>query len=62
MQSIINLAVITWDFSDVTDELGGLGTAIVTAAGLAIASGLVVYGLYRAVGFVLKVFSQTTSK
>ena len=55
-------AAIVWDFSDATDELAGLGTAIVTAGGLAIAGGLVVYGLWRGVGFVLKIFSRVSAK
>lgn len=55
-------AAITWDFSDATDELAGLGTAIVTAGGVAIAGGLVVYGLWKGVGFVLKIFSRVSSK
>jgi hypothetical protein len=55
-------AAIVWDFTDATDELAGLGTAIVTAGGLAIAGGLVVYGLWKGVGFVLKIFSRVSSK
>ncbi|HWA88110.1 MAG TPA: hypothetical protein VG710_17910 [Opitutus sp.] len=55
-------AAITWDFADVTGELAGLGTALVTAGGLAVAGALVVYGLYKAVTVVLKLFSRTSSK
>lgn len=58
----LTLGAITWDFAGITGEMGGLGTALVAAGGIAIAGGLVVYGLYRAVGFVLKIFSKTTSK
>lgn len=55
-------AAITWNFSSATGELEGLGTAIATAGGLAIAAGLVVYGLWKGVGFVLKIFSRVSSK
>jgi hypothetical protein len=55
-------AAITWNFASATGELEGLGTAIVTAGGLAIAAGLVVYGLWKGVGFVLKIFSRVSSK
>ena len=55
-------AAITWDFAGITGEMSGLGLALVAAGGLAIAGGLVVFGLKRAVGFVLSLFSKTTSK
>ena len=58
----LTLGAITWDFAGITGEMGGLGTALVAGAGLAIAGGLVVYGLKRAVGVVLSIFSKTTGK
>jgi hypothetical protein len=53
---------ITWDFAGITGEMSGLGLALVAAGGLAIAGGLVVFGLKRAVGFVLGLFSKVTAK
>ncbi|MDB6093639.1 MAG: hypothetical protein JWM32_1201 [Verrucomicrobia bacterium] len=57
-----SLAAITWDFAGVTGELAGLGTALVTAGGLAIAGALVLFGIKRAVTFVLGLFTKTASK
>ena len=56
------LATITWDFSGVTGDLAGLGTALVTAGGLAIAGALVLFGIKRAITFVLGLFTKTASK
>lgn len=57
-----SLAAITWDFSSVTGDLSGLGTALLEAGGLAIAGALVLFGIKRAITFVLGLFTKTASK
>jgi len=53
---------ITWDFAGITGEMSGLGLALVAGMGIAIAGGLVVFGLKRAVGVVTSIFSKVTGR
>lgn len=55
-------AAITWDFDVITDEMGGLSTALLTGIGVIIAAGLVIYGIYRAWGVLSKMFSRVIAK
>jgi len=54
-------AAITWNFSTVTDELGGLGTALVAVVGVVITALLAFWGVKRSIkpilGIVSKLFS-----
>ena len=55
-------AAITWDFTDITGEMTGLGSALLAGLGVIIAAGLVIYGIYRAWGVLSKMFARVVSK
>lgn len=55
-------AAVTWDFSAITDEMSGLGTALLAAIGLIIVAGLVIYGIKRAWGVLAGMFARVVNK
>jgi hypothetical protein len=45
-------AAVSWDFTPITGELAGLGTALITAMGVAIGAVITVFGLKRSIGVI----------
>jgi len=52
------LAAITWDFSDVTGELAGLGTALIAVVGTVVAGVLGFWGVKRAIKPILAIVGK----
>jgi len=51
-------AAVTWNFTAITDEFAGLGTALVAGIGLAIAGLLAFWGVKRAIKPLLSIVSK----
>jgi len=52
------LAVISWDFTDVTGELVGLGTALLAVVGTVIGGVLAFWGVKRSIKPILAIVGK----
>ncbi len=54
-------AAVTWDFTAVTEEIGGMGTAILALTGTVVAAGIVLFGTKHAIRFVKAIWNRISA-